>query len=121
MILIDASVWIDHFRRPIARVAELVEIKDVVSHPLIVGEVAMGSLPKRRATLRAMSKLPKLAQASHAEVMALIEWEQLFSQGIGFIDAHLLASVRFTDGCMLWTRDKRLHAQAQRLGLAYRP
>lgn len=121
MILIDASVWIEHFRRPISRVAELVEIKDAVTHPLIVGELAMGSLPDRRATLRALSKLPSVAQASHAEVMALVEWQQLFSKGIGFVDAHLLTSVRFTDGCTMWTRDNRLRAQAERLGIAYAP
>ena len=38
--------------------------------------------------------------------------------GIGYVDAHLLASARL-GGAMLWTRDKRLHATAAELGLAH--
>ncbi len=121
MILVDSSVWIDHFRRPIDHLDKLLDLREALTHPLVVGELAMGGLPERRATLRALSKLPALPQASHAEVMAFIEWQGLSGTRVGFIDAHLLASARFTDGCRLWSIDKPLRAQAERLGIAYRP
>ncbi len=121
MILVDTSVWIDHFRRPVDHLHTLIELNDAMTHPLIIGELAMGSLRDRRATLRAFSKMPTLAQALHAEVIAFVDWQQLYSKRIGYIDAHLLAAVRFTDGCRLWSSDKRLHAQAARLGVAYPP
>lgn len=119
MILIDASVWIDHLRRAIAEITALIERTEAVTHPFVIGELAMGSLPDRRETLRFLSDLPGIAPASHAEVMALVEWQRLFGTGIGLVDAHLLASVRAVPGALLWTRDRRLRTQAERLGVAY--
>jgi predicted nucleic acid-binding protein len=51
-------------------------------------------------------------------VLRFIDREALYGRGIGYVDAHLLASARLTAGGSLWTRDKRLHAVAGQLGLA---
>lgn len=119
MILIDACVWITHFRRPLMELFALVERNEAATHPFVVGEVAMGSLGDRRETLRSFTRLPTLNMATHGEVMALIEWRQLFGRGIGWVDAHLLAATLTIPGATLWTIDKRLYAQAERLGVAY--
>jgi hypothetical protein len=68
-----------------------------------------------------MSRMPQPPLARHADVMRLIEVQQLHSTGIGYVDAHLLASARLTPGGKLWTRDTRLHVQADRLGIAFEP
>ncbi len=44
MILVDASVWVDHLRLSDARLVALLEGAAVVMHPFIVGEVACGGL-----------------------------------------------------------------------------
>jgi hypothetical protein len=119
MILIDTSVWIDHFRRPSLAILHLVERKEAAAHPLIIGELALGGLPDRRATLRDLNRLPQVLAATHAEVMALIEWQQLSGTGLGLVDVHLLASARASDGVRLWTRDKRLRVQAERLSVSH--
>jgi len=41
--------------------------------------------------------------------------------GVGYIDAHLLASVRLSADARLWTRDRRLLGVAEALGVAIRP
>lgn len=121
MILVDASVWIDHFRTANRHLTRLFETRDVWTHPFVIGEIALGSLNNRRAALRALGNLPGVPVAATAEVAAFIEWEKLHGRGIGYIDAHLLTAARMSDGVRLWTRDRRLREQAIRLGVAYQP
>jgi predicted nucleic acid-binding protein len=90
---------------------------DILIHPAVIGEVALGSIRRREDVLRTMEDLPAALVASDAEVLALVEANRLFGLGIGWVDAHLLASARLTPGAALWTRDRRLRAVAQRLGL----
>lgn len=71
--------------------------------------------------LSELETLPQAPAASHREVMAMIEWSKLYNCGIGYVDAHLLAATRLVQNGVIWTRDKRLHAQAERLDLAYTP
>jgi predicted nucleic acid-binding protein len=85
---------------------------------MIIGEVALGLVANRDVVLEELHALPHAKPASHSEVMAMIEWMQLFNRGIGYVDAHLLASTRQLAGGQLWTRDKRLQAEAERLGIA---
>lgn len=87
-------------------------------HPFVIGEIALGSLRQRADILSALWKLPQVAVARDPEVLMLIEKAVLFSLGIGYVDAHLLASARLSDDVRLWTRDKRLLAAAAKLGLA---
>lgn len=118
MILADSSVWIDHLRRgEPALVAHLIE-GSVLTHPAIIGELALGQLRNRAPVLADLGRLPQATVASDPEVMTLIDRERLYGLGIGWVDVHLLAATRLTPEARLWTRDHRLAAIAERLGLA---
>lgn len=93
----------------------------VLAHPFVVGEIALGQLRSREAALRELQRLPSAATASHEEVLHLIEQRRLPGFGLSYIDAHLLASTRLTEGATLWTFDDRLHLAAMQMKLAYYP
>ena len=120
-VLADSSIWIDHINDGDATLSALLKRRHVVLHPMIIGEVALGSLANREVLIEELEALPQAKLASHAEVMAMIGWLKLFSCGIGYVDAHLLASARQLPNAQLWTRDKKLHTQAERLGVAFNP
>jgi hypothetical protein len=117
VILVDTSVWVDHLRKGDRALERLLEAGEVLCHPFVVGELAMGSL-KDRGVLSAMQRLPKLLFARDDEVLRFIGQRKLFGLGVGYIDAHLLTSVQITPGALLWTRDKRLSTLARAMGLA---
>lgn len=119
MILVDTSIWIDHWRSADERLTRLLEAGQVLVHPLVVGELALGNLLHRDQVLAALQDLPQATTATDAEVLCFIDQATLAGSGIGYIDAHLLATVRLTPGAQLWTRDKRLLSAAVRLGLVY--
>jgi predicted nucleic acid-binding protein len=118
MILVDSSVWVDHLRQGDQRLVTLLEASQVLTHPFVVGEIALGSLKNRESILGSLKGLPQAATATDEEVQQFIESNALFGLGIGYIDAHLLAAVRLNAGSQLWTRDKRLGAIANRMGVA---
>lgn len=118
MILVDTSVWIDHLARGEDQLRGLLEEGEVLVHPYVVGEIALGSLPRRIETLDALLALPRAVTASSDEVLDFIQHERLFGLGIGYVDSHLLASARLQAGTLIWTRDKRLLGAASKLGLA---
>lgn len=118
MILVDTSVWIDHLRKHDAQLAGALEAGTVLTHPFVIGELALGNLRQRRVVLDALSDLPRATVANDAEALTLIEGQRLFGLGIGYIDAHLLAATRLTSGAALWTRDRKLRAVAERLDIA---
>lgn len=118
MILVDTSVWIDHFRYGDATLADLLTARQVIAHPFVIGELALGNLHDREVILSTMRKLPQAAIVRPDELLHFIKQEALSGLGIGYVDAHLLAAARLTPGTSLWTRDKRLHAAAGKLGLA---
>jgi predicted nucleic acid-binding protein len=120
VILVDTSVWIDHLRSGDAVLAGLLDDSQVLSHPFVIGELALGNLRQRESILADLLRLPQASSASDVEVMHLIQREVLFGIGIGYLDAHLLAATRLTPGASLWTRDRRLSAAAERLSLAAR-
>jgi predicted nucleic acid-binding protein len=120
MILADTSVWIDHFRKGDAWLARLLNEAQILTHPFVIGEIALGSLKNPRRVLSELKDLPEANPASDDEVLAFIEAARLTGSGIGYLDAHLLASVRLTPDAKIWTRDKRLRAVAEALGLASR-
>jgi predicted nucleic acid-binding protein len=117
VILVDTSVWIDHLRTGDKTLVELLLAKHVLGHPFIIGEIALGHLPERRRVLSSLRHLPQAIVASQDEVLDLIERERLFGFGIGYVDAHLLAATRLTEGASLWTRDKRLLSAGESLAL----
>jgi len=118
VILADTSVWVAHFRAADPVVSARLNAGEIVTHPFVIGELAMGNLGHRARTLQLLGELPKAVAASDDEVLALVERHRLHGVGIGFIDAHLLASCRLTPAARLWSRDRRLHEAAERLSLA---
>lgn len=118
MILVDTSVWIDHLARGDSELQSLLEEGEVLTHPYIVAEIALGSLNQRDQTVGALQALPEIPPARHLEVMAFLENERLFGIGIGYVDLHLLAATRLAAGTRLWTRDRRLLRAALKLNLA---
>ena len=115
-ILVDTSVWIGHLRRSSHRLAQLLYGDQVLIHPCVVGEIACGNLFDREEILNLLSQLPAATEATHQEVMVLVESRRLFGRGVGWIDCHLLASALLTESG-LWTDDRRLAAVAADLNL----
>ena len=118
MILVDTSVWIKHLREGSKRLESLLKNTEVVSHPFIIGELSCGNLNNRKEILGSLSLLPKAACSNDQEVMQLIERRKLMGAGIGWIDAHLLASALISN-CLIWTIDKRLSKIASKLDICF--
>ncbi len=118
MILVDTSVWIDHLRSGDERLAVLLDSSQVMAHSFVIGELACGNLRNRVDVLRLLSDLPAAPVASHEEVLHFIERNKLMGRGIGYIDAHLLASTVLADAALIWTRDKYLQKVASKLELS---
>ncbi len=118
MIVVDTSVWIEHLRSANTVLRELLDDGEVLGHPFVLGELALGNLRQRDDIIRSLQRLPQAISASHEEVLQFIDREFLFGRGIGYVDAHLLAATRMTADSRLWTRDRRLHAVAAQLGVA---
>lgn len=121
MILVDTAVWIDHLRDSDPHLACLLDAGAVLGHPWVTGELALGSLTNRVEILRLLDDLPQATTSTAVEVRELVGQHKLFSLGIGYVDAQLLAATMLTPDAALWTRVRRLHAAAQRLGVAYAP
>ena len=119
MVLVDTSIWIDHFRKADAKLIQLLDAQQVLMHPYIIGELACGNLNPRDEVLNLLSMLPSARLADAHEVLYFIEANQFYGKGIGYVDAHLLSSVALERGATLWTRDKRLGTLAQSIGLSF--
>ncbi len=117
MILADANVWIDFFRFRNPELRELLEGKQVVMHPCVAAELALGSLHDRSRTLAQLDAMPQARVANLREVRQTIELRGLYAKGIGLTDAHLAASCLLTPGTRLWTRDAALAGVAKALGI----
>ena len=117
MILVDTSVWIDHLRRGNTRLAATLDVGQVMSHPVVIGELACGTLRQRSIVLALLAKLPVSSTATHAEALAFVEARGLMGRGLGYVDVHLLAAAALDD-VGLWTLDKRLDGAARALGIA---
>ncbi|THD50790.1 PIN domain-containing protein [Phenylobacterium sp.] len=115
MILADTSIWIDHFHKGDAEFGAHLDAGEVLIHPFVIGELAVGNLSSREGILRALSRLPAANVARHEEILALISRERLYGLGLGYVDVALLASVRLTPDAWLRTRDRRLQTVADRL------
>ncbi|MGC2644817.1 MAG: PIN domain-containing protein [Candidatus Sulfotelmatobacter sp.] len=115
MILADTSIWIDHFRTRNHEMRRHLGLGNIVIHPLIIAELALGSLHERAKTLTLLDFLPQVRVAQLNEVRRMIEARRLYNLGIGLTDAHLIASVLINSPTLLWTRDKRLRKAAEAL------
>ena len=117
MILADTSIWVDHLRSGLPALAERLSEGGVLAHPWVVGELACGNLRDRSRVLQLLQGLPQAPLATDGEVMLLIERHRLMGRGIGWIDAHLLASTLLASA-RLWSGDRRLSQIATELGAA---
>lgn len=117
MILVDTSVWIDHFRAADARLTNLLLDGQVLCHALVAGELACGNLRRRAEVLALLAALPQILTLASEDVIRFIDAHRLMGRGLGWVDVHLLASA-YTARERLWTRDRRLREVAQHLGVA---
>jgi predicted nucleic acid-binding protein len=116
-VLVDTSVWVDHFRRGNRVLSEMLEGARVWTHPFVIGELACGQLSRREVILESLASLPGAPPVGHLDVMAFVEDHKLMGRGIGWVDVHLLASA-FQAELPLWSLDKRVSAVARYLGIS---
>jgi predicted nucleic acid-binding protein len=119
VILVDTSIWVDHLRNGSPALAAALEREEVLTHPLVIGELACGTLKNRTEILQLMAALPVASVATDQEALELVERRRLMGKGIGYVDVHLLASAMMTASTWLWTRDRRLFAVASHLRIAF--
>jgi predicted nucleic acid-binding protein len=117
LILADTSIWIDHLRSENKEMCKHLSRGEIVIHPFIIAELALGSLQERAKTLALLDLLPQVRVAQLNEVRLMIEARRLYNRGIGLIDAHLIASVFINPSTLLWTRDKQLRKVAEGFGV----
>lgn len=117
MILADANIWIDFFRSGKPTMRELLQRNQIVMHPHLVAELALGSLRQRTTTLARLDNMPQSRVVSLPDVRRMVEARTLYSKGIGLTDAHLVASCLAVPGTLLWTSDARLGKVADLLGI----
>jgi predicted nucleic acid-binding protein len=120
MVLVDTSVWVDHFRQHSATLEELLHRGLVLVHPLVTGELACGNLKNRAEILNLLHVLPQAKMAGQEEILTFIEAHALQGKGLGLVDVHLLASALLSHA-KLWTNDKALAGMATVLHAAFRP
>ena len=121
-VIVDTSVWIDHFRHNNRALVDLMLGDSVLVHPMVIVEIACGTPPAPRSqSLGNLALLQACKQATLSEVLALVEREKLYGLGCGLVDMCLLASTLITPAATLWTLDKRLADVAQRFGVAHNP
>ncbi len=114
-ILVDTSVWIDHFRMGLEGLTKLLDRGLAYGHPFVVGELACGNLKQRQDTLWHLKRLPTLEVVSHEEALSFVELQSLAGKGLGWVDLHLLSACRI-HGVRLWTLDRALGRAAKELG-----
>ena len=118
MILVATSIWVDHLRSRLPKLAALLDNARVLGHPWVTGELALGAMAQRDVILGLLANLPQAAVATPHEVQTTVRVHRLDGRGIGYVDAQLLASTLLTTDARLWTGDRRLAGIAAELGVA---
>jgi len=119
MVLIDTSIWVDHFNRGDGNLEYLLNENEAATHPFVIGELACGNIKNRRLIFRLLIALPSIPEISKEEFYLFLDRHRLYGMGLGFIDIHLLASALISD-CLIYTRDKSLLSSANKLGVSYK-
>lgn len=118
-VLVDSSVWVGHFKQRNEHLVTLLEADWVVCHPYIVAEVACGTPPNRKAIISMLSELETTPVATQDELLALVDAQQLYGRGCGFVDLSLLASACLSETTLIWSFDKQFQQLAARANRAY--
>lgn len=118
MIIVDTSVWIDHFQKSNPQLSAELNVGNVLAHPFVIGEIACGNVRNRVVILTSLQALAWANVASPTEILVFIERHKIMGKGIGYVDAHLLASTLLTKGASLWTRDRKLLEVAGQLNVS---
>jgi predicted nucleic acid-binding protein len=118
MVLVDTSIWVDHFRFGNNPLTVLLDKGHVMIHPFIIGELACGNISNRIEILTLLRALPMINIVDFQEILVFVETNRLMGKGLGYIDMHLLASAILTN-ITLWTSDKALFRTARDLGIGY--
>jgi hypothetical protein len=121
LILVDTSIWIDHIRRPVPALSQLIRAGSSVLHPYVLAELALGNLADWQRRVDGLRQLPSAEPVSTGAVLSTIRGLELQGSGLGFVDAHLLAWAVAAPGRNMWSRDRRLHERAQAAGVAWSP
>ena len=119
MILVDTSIWVDHFRNVDPALVGLLESDQVFAHSFVIGEIACGTPKMRRDVIALLRSLPQIFEVTSDEVLHFIETNRLMGKGAGYVDMHILAATVMTAGTKLWTRDAKLRGLAQALAVEY--
>ena len=119
MILVNTSIWIDHFHASEPSLVALLHDDQVGCHRAVIEELALGSIKQRDSVLALLESLQRFPVLTHEEVMTLVDKRQLWGRGLSAADVHLLGSVILVGGARLWTRDKRLLTACRDGGAAY--
>jgi hypothetical protein len=117
VILADANIWIDYFRSGNLQLQTLLNNREVVMHPCLAAELALGSLRDRPRMLVRFDTMPQARVVALRDIRQMIEARSLYAKGIGLTDAHLVASCLITPGTELWTRDNALKGVAKTVGI----
>jgi predicted nucleic acid-binding protein len=117
VILVDTSVWIDHLHASEARLVRLLAGDEIGCHHLVIEELALGSIKQREVVLGMLSNLHRFPTVTHLEILHLVERRRLWGRGLSATDVDILGSVALVDGAQLWTRDRRLKAVCNEVGV----
>jgi len=120
-VLVDSSVWVGHFKLRNEHLVALLEADLAVCHPFIVAEVACGTPPNRKAIISMLSELESTPVATQDELLAMVDAQQLYGRGCGFVDLSLLASAHLSEKTLIWTLDKRFEQLAAEANRAFIP
>ncbi len=119
-VIVDTSVWVQHFRVGVPELVALTVAGDVVSHSVVVGELAVGGLrnrPKAMAELRALILVP---ESSSDDALDFLEQHRLYNIGLSWGDVQILAAA-VLNAIPIWSLDARLAQQAAAFNLAWTP
>ncbi|HUD74345.1 MAG TPA: type II toxin-antitoxin system VapC family toxin [Terracidiphilus sp.] len=119
MILADTSIWIAMFRTGAysAELHTLIANDQLCTHPFLIAELALGTLPERKKTLAYLDQLISIPPVQLEDIRYMIEARGFASKGIGLTDAHLIASCLAIPGTLLWTLDRKLGNVAESLNI----
>lgn len=122
-VIIDTCVWVRWLasKQPHVRAVDyLLEEELVLGHEIVYGELLIGDKGARAKPLSTYVLLNYAKTIAHQEVVELVRARHLYGVGIGWSDAHLLASA-LASRALLYTTDVDLHKAAVKLSIAYKP